>query len=60
MPWNASDARGFTKKAASPALQRLWAKVANRALRTGSSEASAIRQANQAVANRSAGLRRKT
>lgn len=49
MPWEPSDATRFTKKANTPAKKRQWAHVANSALASGDSEASAIRQANSAV-----------
>lgn len=50
MPWTARDAYRHSKKAATPHLQRLWSNVANAALHSGSDDASAIRQANAAVA----------
>jgi len=50
MPWTTKDASRFTKKAKSAKRRRQWAKVANSALRRGASEASAVRQANAAVA----------
>lgn len=50
MPWKPSDATEHTKKADTPKKQRMWAHVANSALTSGDSEASAIRQANAAVA----------
>jgi hypothetical protein len=50
MPWTASDAKRHTKKADNATLAQLWADVANRALRGGASEGSAIRQANAVVA----------
>ena len=56
MPWEPSDATRFTKKADTPKKKRQWAHVANSALASGDSEASAIKQANAAVA----GKRRKT
>ena len=46
MPWKPSDAKRHTHKAKSPKDRRKWSKVANSALKRGSSEASAIRQAN--------------
>lgn len=49
MPWTAKDAKRHTKKANTPAKRRKWSKIANSALRKGSSEGSAIRQANAAV-----------
>lgn len=50
MPWLASDAKKKTKKANTSKKKRKWAKVANSALKSGDSEASAIRQANAVVA----------
>jgi len=52
MPWKASDAKGHTRKAASPTAKRQWAKVANSALRRGLSEGAAVREANAVVARR--------
>ena len=49
MPWTAKDATRHTKKANTPEKKRQWAHVANAALKSGDSEASAIRQANAAV-----------
>ena len=59
MPWSASDAKGKTSKADTPAKQKKWAEIANnarkKALSDGKSEdeadASAIKIANSAVAN---------
>lgn len=48
MPWSAGDAKRFTKAARSARLQRLWASVANAALRRVG-EGAAIRMANAAV-----------
>ena len=50
MPWTAADAIEHTKKANTAKKKRQWAHVANSALASGDSEASAIRQANAAVA----------
>ena len=50
MPWTAADAAKHTHKAVTPRLQQLWAHVANNALKRGSSDAAAIREANAAVA----------
>jgi len=52
MPWTASDATRFTKKADTPEKKRQWAHVANSALKSGDSEGSAIRQANAAVSGK--------
>lgn len=52
MPWQKKDAKGHTKKADTPKKQRQWSKVANSALERGSSEGSAIRQANAVVKKR--------
>lgn len=58
MPWTKEDAKRHTKKANSEAEQKRWADVANAALKSGDSEASAIRQANAVVAG-TAGHKRK-
>jgi uncharacterized protein YdaT len=52
MPWSPKDASSKTKKAKSPTAKRQWADVANKALKSGASEGSAIRQANAVVAKR--------
>ena len=52
MPWQPGDAKRHTKKATSAKKQRQWAHVADKALSRGSSEASAIRQANAVVARK--------
>lgn len=52
MPWSKSDARRHTRKASTGRLAELWSKVANQALRGGSSEGSAVRQANAVVKKR--------
>jgi hypothetical protein len=49
MPWKASDAQKHTKKASTAGKQKQWADVADSALRRGSSEGSAVRQANSVV-----------
>ena len=50
MPWSPEDAQRHTKKADTPKKQRLWAEIANKALRNGATEESAIRQADAVVA----------
>jgi hypothetical protein len=50
MPWSAADASSHTKKADTPAKKKRWAAVANAALGSGSSEGSAVRQANAVIA----------
>jgi hypothetical protein len=52
MPWTSRDAGGYTKKANTPRKRKLWSEVANKALASGSTEASAIRQANAVVSRR--------
>lgn len=52
MPWTASDATRFTKKADTPAKQRQWAEMANSALSSGDSEATAIKKANSMIKGR--------
>lgn len=49
MPWSSADAKKHTKKASTPAKKKQWASVADSALKGGSSEGSAIRQANSVV-----------
>ena len=49
MPWSPADAEQHTKAAKTPALQRLWAKVANEQLQKTGDEGRAIRIANTAV-----------
>jgi hypothetical protein len=56
MPWSPRDAMRHTKKAGSDKSKRQWRDVANSALSRGSSEGSAIRQAN-AVVKRGSGSR---
>jgi uncharacterized protein YdaT len=60
MPFTAKDAASHTKKASTVSLQKLWARIANRLLRQGASDASAIRLANAVIARRGSGLSRKT
>jgi hypothetical protein len=50
MPWKASEAKQFTRKANTPKKQKLWREVANKALKRGVSDESAIRQASAVVA----------
>jgi hypothetical protein len=50
MPWTPNDAERHTRKARTPALQELWAKVANEALERTADEGRAIREANAVVA----------
>lgn len=49
MPWDPKDAERHTKKADTPAKQRLWSQVANREREAGKSDAEAVRAANSAV-----------
>lgn len=49
MPWTESDATRFTKKANTPAKRKRWAHIANKALASGDSEATAIKKANGAL-----------
>ena len=56
MPWSADDATRFTKRAGSDSLRKLWAEVANAALKRGLSDGEAIREAN-AVVGRQGGRR---
>jgi hypothetical protein len=53
MPWSPQDAERHTRKAATRALQELWAKIANETLERTGDEARAIREANSVVARRS-------
>ncbi len=53
MPWTPKEAKSKTKKADTPKEQRTWSKVANSALKSGKSDASAIRIANSVVKKRS-------
>jgi hypothetical protein len=50
MPWTAGDAERHTHKATTPALQELWAKIANETLERTGDEARAIREANAVIA----------
>lgn len=50
MPWTPSEAARHTRKATTPALQELWAKIANDALERTGDEGRAIREANAVVA----------
>jgi len=49
MPWKPSDAKHKTKKASTPKKEALWARIANRLLKGGASDESAIRQANAVI-----------
>lgn len=49
MPWTPKDAKKHTHKAATPQAKKKWAAVADAALARGSSEGSAIRQANAVI-----------
>jgi hypothetical protein len=49
MPWIPDDAQRHTRKATTPALQELWAKIANEALERTGDEGRAIREANGVV-----------
>ena len=51
-PWDSSDAERHTKKANTAGKKRQWTHVANSALDSGDSEASAIRQANAVIKRR--------
>lgn len=53
MPWKSKDAMKHTKKADTPKEQKMWAKIANAALRSGKDEAAAIRIANAAIKRKS-------
>jgi uncharacterized protein YdaT len=50
MPWSPKDSKKHTKKANTPKKQKTWSDVANKALASGDSEGSAIRQANAVIA----------
>lgn len=54
MPWDAKEAKRFTKKAPAPKAQRQWKDVANSVLKRGGSDASAVRQANAVIKRRKA------
>ena len=49
MPWRPDNAREHTRKADTGRKKRAWSKIANEALKSGKSEAAAIRIANAAV-----------
>ena len=49
MPWKAKDAVHKTKKASTPKKRALWAEIANKLLRGGATDESAIRQTNAVV-----------
>jgi hypothetical protein len=49
MPWTQNDAETHTRKATTPALKELWAKVANESLERTGDEGRAIREANAVV-----------
>lgn len=57
MPWSPADASAKTKKASTQRLKRLWATVANKVLAESGDDAKAVREANAAVAKRSAKAR---
>ena len=50
MPWTSNEAERHTRKATTPALKELWAKVANESLERTGDEGRAIREANAVVA----------
>lgn len=58
MPWKPEDAKGHTKKAATPKAKRQWADVANRVYERDGDEAKAIRIANGIVGKRHAAKHR--
>ncbi len=49
MPWTSNDAEKHTRKATTPELKELWAKVANESLDRTGDEGRAIREANAVV-----------
>ena len=57
MPWKPADANKHTRKANSVSLKRMWARVANDALHSGTADGAAIRRANAAVSRDHARLR---
>ena len=59
MPWKPKDALKHTKKATSGILQRQFADVANSMLKSGKSEAAAIKGANSVVAKHKAKMKKK-
>ena len=54
MPWTSDDAERHTRKATTPDLQELWAKVANESLERTGDEGRAIREANAVIARQAA------
>ena len=52
MPWTSKSATKHTKKAKSAKAQRQWRHVANAELKSGKSDASAIKMANSVVKRR--------
>lgn len=50
MPWRPYDAPEHSYQAVTPKLRELWAKVANAARERGEDVATAIKEANAAVA----------
>lgn len=50
MPWSAGDAERF-KKGLNPEQKARWAAIANAALKSGSSESSAVRQASGSISS---------
>ena len=49
MPWQAKSATKFTKKAKSAKQKRQWKDIANKVLKKGGSEKSAVMQASGVV-----------
>lgn len=49
MPWEPSDAKEKTKKAATAKQQRMWAHVANSELKRTGDEGLAVRAANGVI-----------
>lgn len=52
MPWKTGDVTHKTKKAKSAKAKRQWTHVANSALKSGDSEATAIKKANSVIKKR--------
>lgn len=52
MPWKTDDVKHKTKKAKSAKAKRQWTHVANSALKSGDSEATAIKKANSVIKKR--------
>lgn len=52
MPWIPEDAPAHTRRADTPELQALWARIANDCLERTGDEGRAIREANAVVARR--------